>query len=226
MKILGTNLRTIFILTAILVLLAGFDTLSAWTKPTAAPTGGNVAAPLNTGGAQQIKTGALGTGSLDVTGIQQITSPNPLIRFTDTDAFDHRIIVNGNNLYFQVDRDNNSTFSGTDAPANLTLFSGPTQANDHALFSNQVWANAYCDRSGNDCFQASDVTGGSTLVPGQAVYACPVTPISDGCPDTCKGQLQTVSTCVDMQISAGGGNSGQKCGNHAINCTPVGRLIQ
>ncbi len=52
----------------VLCLLIGADYLSAWTAPTAVPTGSNVAAPVNTGGVSQIKSGGLGVGALDVAG--------------------------------------------------------------------------------------------------------------------------------------------------------------
>ncbi len=97
-------------------------------------------------------------------------------------------------------------------------------AADYVKAGLQMWSPEYCDQNGQNCFTAVDVpTTGAGV--GSQVYSCPVTPVSDGCNDTCNGQLQSGSTCIDSQISAGGGNSGQSCKNHNINCPYVGHLV-
>ena len=46
----------------------------AWQNPTAAPPGGNLAAPVNVGSASQTKTGSLTVGGLTVSGAASATS--------------------------------------------------------------------------------------------------------------------------------------------------------
>lgn len=58
----------ILALSAVLALLIAGDALFAWTAPGAVPPSGNVAAPVHTGDASQIKIGGLGVGALDVAG--------------------------------------------------------------------------------------------------------------------------------------------------------------
>ena len=63
------TLSTIKVVVLALVLGLGISYAQAvWTGPTAAPTGGNVAAPLNVGATAQTKTGDLTVGNLTLTG--------------------------------------------------------------------------------------------------------------------------------------------------------------
>jgi len=55
------SLRTVIIIG---VLFGVVTLVSAWTAPTQAPTGGNVAAPINVGSVEQYKSGALGIGGV------------------------------------------------------------------------------------------------------------------------------------------------------------------
>lgn len=178
MKAVSTNTRILFGLVLILLLLSGFDYLQAWTTAPQNPPNGNVAAPVNTSGVSQIKTGSLGTGNLSVTGLQKITHFNPILSFIDTDTNqnDYRIVVNGNGMWFQTDRDNSGTFgpygpTGADGRQTLVLHSSTTSSGDYALFSSQVRADAYCDRGGNNC----STPGGSptlpTCQPGEVLVA-------------------------------------------------------
>ncbi len=90
------------VLAMILVCLVGFDYLNAWTVPTEAPPEGNVAAPLNVGAQDQLKTGGIGAGSLAIFG----------------------------ESYFA----------------------------DVVKATSSVWAAAYCDRTGANCFVPGAVT--------------------------------------------------------------------
>ena len=51
-----------------LLALLSFTLVTAWTGPTAAPPGNNVAAPINVGTTDQVKSGGLGLNSLAVFG--------------------------------------------------------------------------------------------------------------------------------------------------------------
>lgn len=63
----------IFLLGLLLSFALGLNYLHAWTAPTQAPTGGNVAAPLNTGGTLQAKSGGLQASSLDINGTNGVS---------------------------------------------------------------------------------------------------------------------------------------------------------
>ncbi len=61
--------KTLLALLIVVAFLIGADYLAAqWTTPSALPPGNNVAAPINTSFATQIKSGGLGIGALDVAG--------------------------------------------------------------------------------------------------------------------------------------------------------------
>ena len=63
------TLSTLKVIVLALVLGLGISYAQAvWTGPTAAPTGGNVAAPLNVGATAQIKTGDLKVNNLEMSG--------------------------------------------------------------------------------------------------------------------------------------------------------------
>ncbi len=57
--------KPLIILSLALTLLVSFDYLAAWTVPPSNPPSGNIAAPVNTGTTNQIKTGGLGVSSLN-----------------------------------------------------------------------------------------------------------------------------------------------------------------
>ncbi len=77
-----TSYRSLF-LSLTLILLAFFATslLSAWTGPTAAPPGNNVAAPINVGSTDQIKDGGLGVNALAVFGNQILSGSSLYLNF-------------------------------------------------------------------------------------------------------------------------------------------------
>ena len=56
------------ILFAAIALLLAASVLEAWSGPTASPPQGNVAAPVNVGGVNQVKDGGLSLGALSVFG--------------------------------------------------------------------------------------------------------------------------------------------------------------
>jgi hypothetical protein len=61
-------MKHLTILIFALVLLLGSTYINAWTAPNSNPPNDNVAAPLNTSNAAQIKEGSLGVSNLDVAG--------------------------------------------------------------------------------------------------------------------------------------------------------------
>lgn len=65
---------------------AAMHSLWAWTVPTVAPPSGNVAAPVNVGGATQDKAGVLNVGGMGVTGAFAVNNSDLMV-----DAINHRV---------------------------------------------------------------------------------------------------------------------------------------
>lgn len=61
----------------------GASLVLAWTGPTSAPPSGNVAAPINTGSVDQIKSGGLGLDALAVFGNAILSGTNRYLNFGD-----------------------------------------------------------------------------------------------------------------------------------------------
>jgi hypothetical protein len=154
-------LNRTFALAIILLGLFTYNFINAqWVSPGNTPPTGNIAAPLNTNATSQIKTGALGTGPLSVTGNALLTSGAPTLALDDTDGRSFWLHNNSGFLYVLADRDGDkSTF---EAPYPLTLVTDNNSANDYALFSSKVLASEYCDRNGGNCSTAAQVRSASS----------------------------------------------------------------
>ena len=196
-----------------LALVANFA-YGQWADPVQAPTGGNIAAPINTGSTLQVKDGALGVDQLSVFGSATVESNSPRIEFSDTDETDWWIHTNSNRMYFINDRNDDGSWAG-ESPWPMYI----DAANDYMSVSGQTRVGEYCDESGNNCFTAQDIAdlvdGGSS---NSGLYLCPVhvvdsSPSRDGdrCGTTCNGQVQSGSTCVSSYIAGEGTNSGARC---------------
>jgi len=144
-----------------LALVANFA-YGQWVNPSASPPNQNVAAPINTSTAAQNKNGALSVNSLTTFGPSFIDSAAPTLKFTDTTP-GHRDFwwhANGDVMYLLADRNDNGNWDG-EYPWPLYLYAGGTPAEDAAVFSNQVRANAYCDRGGGNCIVPGQSGGGT-----------------------------------------------------------------
>jgi hypothetical protein len=147
-------------LCAVFALLIVGSNLFAWVEPRSSPPQDNVAAPLNTGAAGQVKSGNLVVNTLGTTGNIQMTHDSPRVRFDDlAGGRTMWLFGNDNRLYLRADRDNaDGDSEGIDA---FSIFAGVDSANDYAEFANQVRAVEYCNRAGENCFRAGDV--GTTI---------------------------------------------------------------
>lgn len=83
--------KLFLILFASIALLFAASLLQAWTGPSSAPPAGNVAAPINVGSSDQIKSGGLGVNALAVYGTQYIQTKLGIGRASPVVALD----VNG-----------------------------------------------------------------------------------------------------------------------------------
>lgn len=98
---------------AVAVLLLGAGVAFAWTGPSEAPTGGNVAAPVNVGSTAQTKSGTLGVNGLAVFGNTLLSGSSRYLNWGTT-AGD-----SGYGL-----RDNGGTIQYKNSGGNWTSFSG------------------------------------------------------------------------------------------------------
>lgn len=87
--------RPMVIVSALVILFAAFSysvgMVYAWTGPTAAPTGNNVAAPINVGSTSQVKDGALSVNSFIVFGNSLFggsAGSNAYLNFGATSGYD------------------------------------------------------------------------------------------------------------------------------------------
>jgi hypothetical protein len=61
-------------------------------------------------------------------------------------------------MKFLYDRDNSGSVWNNSAT--LVLSAGATAGDDYAKFANQVWANEYCDKTGDNCIDPTDQNQG------------------------------------------------------------------
>lgn len=134
---------------------------SVWFPPENGSTApqNNVSGPLNTGSSTQTKTGNLIIGNM-----LGLFGGQPSILFSNNDPAIPKWVIRsdmngGGDTYmkFLYDRDNNLN-AADDNPSPLTIFTGRDAANDYSIFSNQVWAKEYCDRSGGNCIDPNNPT--------------------------------------------------------------------
>lgn len=153
------NLIRFVVASFLLIGFAGYHFIKAydesvWFPPESgsiAPQN-NVAIPINTGSSTQTKTGNLLIGNnLGLFGT------NPAILFVNNDLtvpkWVQRSDIDGSgNVYmkFLYDR-NNDLNASNDYPPPFTMNVDTDAANDHAVFSNEIWAKKYCDFSGENC---------------------------------------------------------------------------
>jgi hypothetical protein len=171
---------------------------------------------INVSGTSQIKTGGLSTGNLSVIGGQTLTSGAPRIKFNDTTsrADDYFLYTNSDRFYILSDSDDNGSWDGT-IPMYISA------VGNYATFENQVRANRFCDRNGNNC-----------LVPGQSITGAKGDKGDRGAPGapapsgySCKSQtylytLAVVYTDVSRPSGCPNGNQSASCVNRA--CTDRG----
>lgn len=111
----------------------------------------------------KVGIGTLTPGAkLHVEGDMELRNSNPAIKFNDTDTGERnwQLLNGSNNLSFRTDRDADGSFSN-DNPHPLVISNGGdlTNANDdYSTFANEVRANEYCDRSGDNCINPVALT--------------------------------------------------------------------
>ena len=146
MKITLKFFREVGLLTTALTLalLANF-VYGAWSNPTAAPTGGNTDAPLNVGNDNQVKGGGLDLGNF--------------LRVTDTVTGKIAHLTNSGNEFVIQQGD------VTNGPTVDALTLGNNGTHSYVKADDQVWANEYCDKNGNNCITppGGSASGGSAL---------------------------------------------------------------
>lgn len=165
MKSLIKPLRDIGFLTIALTLaLAANFAYGQWANPPAKAPEQNVAAPINTGTAAQVKDGTLAVNSLSVFGTGFIESNAPTLKFSDINSGDFWWHANGGSMFLLADRNEDGSWGG-ESPWPLQLSAGATASEDYLRVSNQVRANEYCDRNGGNCFSAAGggAGGGGSL---------------------------------------------------------------
>ena len=136
MKALVSTIKQIGLLTTALTLalLANF-VYGAWSNPTAAPTGGNTEAPLNVGNDNQVKGGGLDLGNF--------------LRVTDT--------ATGKIAHLKSDGSDFVIQQGdvTSGPTVDALTLGNDGTHNYVKADDQMRANEYCDKDGNNCIVPS-----------------------------------------------------------------------
>jgi hypothetical protein len=123
----------------------------------------NVAVPINTGSSSQVKTGDLGLGNT-----LALFGDSPRVAFVNTDLDVAKWVVAADTvnsasvsvLRFLYDRDKDKS-AENDYPAPLEINADDDVNNDYAKFSNQVWADSYCDKTGDNCIDPATVSGGA-----------------------------------------------------------------
>lgn len=226
MKSFISSIQNIGFLTIALTLaLAANFAYGQWSNPTGTAPANNIPAPLNTGTDAQVKEGALAVDQLTVFGRGFIESSAPTIEFVDTDNNDFWWHANGNSMYLIADRNDDGSWTG-ESPWPLQVRTGATSAGDYALFSNQIRANEYCDRNGNNCNSAS-VSKAQSISSDITVYQCPVVSSSGysagNCPSSCDGKQTFSSTCTTGKT--GSGSDDYQCvvaGTYS--CDAIGKL--
>lgn len=98
---------------------------------------------------------------LHVEGDMELKNSNPSIKFNDTDSGQRnwQLVAGANNITFKTDRDANGTFD--DNPHPLVISNGTNLSSgddDYGTFANEVRANEYCDRSGDNCINPASLT--------------------------------------------------------------------
>jgi hypothetical protein len=125
-KVYTCSMRTMRIAGAVLISLAYASVALAWTVPTAAPPNGNVAAPLNTGSVEQVKTGPITNIQLTSVG----TAPSPVT---------NKLYNVGGTLYFNgspVAGGGGGTVGGSGAANYVSKFTGASTLGNSQIYDN------------------------------------------------------------------------------------------
>lgn len=204
-------IRTIIPLFVLCAVLVGYSyTSGQWSEPTAAPTGGNVPAPLNAGPTAQTKTGSLIIdGTLDAS---NVIAHNIAIGVCP--ATSHGSCAHPHET-FALPATNNFRWNIGGVQQMAMHGDGWLWVRDRVQ-TNRMQANQYCDNAGN-CFNPTNVLEATTQL-----YQCPVINSGswghNGCYSTCMGQITTQPQCRYLVQS--GGNCNVTPGS-IVNCTPI-----
>ncbi len=167
--------RSIFILGISLMVLFGYNFLSAWDNALDNPPNSNVPAPINIGSDAQDKAGALGVSWLNAFSGMQVYNASPALSLNDTDERNWWLQVNQGRM-FMVSSDNYDNWGAYPYP--LELYSDGSSASGFARFQNQVRAEYYCDSNGGNCTTAAQFadTGAYSTHRG-CMFECNGTPV-------------------------------------------------
>jgi hypothetical protein len=150
---LTSSIKALILLTvALTIALAANFAYGQWSNPSVSPTGGNIAVPVNISSTDQVKTGSLSVNNLTARNRTTIIGSSAQVRFIDTTsgARDFWWHVDSNVMYLLADRDNDG-FYADDQEYPVRAYAGSNSNSDYFQVSNEVRANEYCDRNGNNC---------------------------------------------------------------------------
>lgn len=124
MKLPTTFTKLILIIALVFVAVSADYLQAAWTNPDAAPPGGTVNEPVNTGSSAQTKTGNF-----------NLENSAPTMEFSDTDQQDWWIHTNGNQMYFIHDVNDDGSWAG-ETPWPLVLTNTELYTGNNTRISN------------------------------------------------------------------------------------------
>ncbi|MCX6738300.1 MAG: hypothetical protein NTY11_02710, partial [Candidatus Parcubacteria bacterium] len=131
----------------------------AWTEPTTAPPGGNVAVPINTGSDSQFKTGKLGASTTGIDASYGLTVGSSGIKATGVS-------------YFESSADSQLTLKGTDSWAGLTF--SDVAGTDYIWYNGANSTFAIGGGGSNVSGKKLHINGGTSIGSSYAASSVPV----------------------------------------------------
>ncbi|TSD01639.1 MAG: TonB-dependent receptor [Parcubacteria group bacterium Athens0714_25] len=201
-----------------LLLGGGMAIVSAWTDPAAAPPGGNIGAPINTGNTGQSKGGNLvlnasGTwanGLIVASGNVGIgtATPSSKLHIRSSNAVTPLLVYGGGNSRVEIAR----FYKADDTEVMRIQNTGSVGIGDNAPdgtlkldVEGQVGASAYCDQNGANC-KAITAMGGifgsyTRTCGGNCTASCEAGDLRTGCTMNPTGNAHNNS--LDYSIPSG-----------------------